>query len=571
MSAFSRVQERIELRRADDAVAERLAGELSVPAALARVLSARKLVTFDECKSFFRPSVEQFNDPFLFDHMERSVARIGRAIDAQERIVVYGDYDVDGITATVLMVRVLRRLGAHCSYYLPNRLREGYGLSEDGIRKAAGDGATLLITVDCGISSCREVAIASCLGIDCIVTDHHEVHHDLPEAFAVLDPKVPGCTFPYEFLAGVGVALKLCQALAVYRKAGEELWRPYLDLVALGTAADIVPLTGENRVIASLGFAQMSSSEHCGLRALIAQQGLTGKPLSTAPIVFQLAPCINAVGRLGDPQAGVELLLTDNDDEAVRLAAQLKAVNLERREIDTAVAQSAFKWVETHADPDRDAALVVGNENWHAGVIGIVASKMVERYYRPTILFAIGPDGYARGSGRSIPALHLLDALNHCSNLLEGYGGHAAAAGMTIKTASIKPFRERFNEVVREMVPPDAFTPVVLADAELPIPAITPKIYRVLKQMEPFGPGNMRPVFLARNVCNRTSPRLVGSSHLKMSLVGDGIVMDAIGFNFGDRLKEVREATSLSLAYTIDQNEWNGKTSLQMKVKGIEL
>jgi single-stranded-DNA-specific exonuclease len=571
MSGFSRVQARISLREADEAAVERLAAQLSVPEAVARVLVVRNLTSFDSCKAFFRPSPEQFNDPFLFEGMKRAVERIGTAIDKGEKIVVYGDYDVDGITATVLMVRVLRRLGANCSYYLPNRLREGYGVSEEGIRMLARDGATLMITVDCGISSCAEVTVANCLGIDCIITDHHEIHGELPAALAVLDPKIPGCSYPYGYLAGVGVALKLCQALALYRKAGEEIWREFLDIAALGTAADIVPLTGENRLIASLGFTQMATTRHCGLRALIAQQGLAGKPLSTAPVVFQLAPCINAAGRLGDPRAGVELLLTDSDDEAQRLAAQLKAVNLERREIDTAVAESAYRWVEEHGDPQHDAVFVIGNEHWHAGVIGIVASKMVERYYRPTILFAIGPDGYARGSGRSIPALHLLEALNRCSEFLEGYGGHAAAAGMTIRTEKIDPFRERFNNVVREMVPPDAFVPVVKADAELPIPGITPKIYRILKQMEPFGPGNMRPVFLARKVANRTSPRMAGSSHLKMLLAGEGIAMDAIAFNFGDRLREVKEASSLSVAYTIDQNEWNGKTSLQMKVKGIEV
>ncbi|MBN1759940.1 MAG: single-stranded-DNA-specific exonuclease RecJ [Chitinispirillaceae bacterium] len=571
MSGLSRVQERITLRNADDAVVEQLAEELSVPKAVARVLVVRKLTSYDSCKTFFRPSVEQFNDPFLFEQMERAVERIGRAIDTREKIVVYGDYDVDGITATVLMLRVLRRLGADCSYYLPNRLREGYGVSEDGVRKLAREGATLMITVDCGISSCSEVAIANCLGLDCIVTDHHEVHSEFPAALAVLDPKIPGCSYPYEYLAGVGVALKLCQALALHRGADDTIWRDCLDIAALGTAADIVPLTGENRVIASIGFGQMSTTPHHGLRALIEQQGLAGKTLSTAPVVFQLAPCINAVGRLGDPTAGVELLLTDDAQEAQRLAARLKAVNLERREIDAAVAESAYRWVEENGDELQDAGIVIGDESWHAGVIGIVASKLVERYYRPTILFAIGPDGYARGSGRSIPALHLLDALNKCADLLEGYGGHAAAAGMTIKTGNIEPFRERFNGVVREMVPHDAFIPVVKADAELPIPAITPKIYRILKQMEPFGPGNMRPVFFTRNVTNRTSPRMAGTAHLKMLLAEDGIAMDAIAFNFGDRLREVRAASSLSVAYTVDQNEWNGKTNLQMKVKGIEV
>jgi single-stranded-DNA-specific exonuclease len=395
------------------------------------------------------------------------------------------------------------------------------------------------------------------------------LHHELPGAYAILDPKVPGCSYPYRDLAGVGVALKLCQALAIRENRGEDLWLPYLDLVALGTAADIVPLTHENRVIATLGFKQMSDTQNRGLRELIAQQGLTGKSLSTGQVVFQLAPCINAVGRLGDPQSSIELLLTDDTATAQQYAAQLRAANKERRSLDSALAEEAYAWVEKHADPVHDAGLIAGSDRWHAGVIGIVASKLVERYHRPSILFAIGTDGYARGSGRSIPALHLLEALNECSDLLEGYGGHAAAAGMTIKTELIEPFRQRFNDVVRTRLAPDDFIPVVMADAEVSIPHITPKLFRIVKQMEPFGPGNMRPVFLSRGVKHRKHPRIVGNTHLKMSLVGGGIVMDAIGFNFGDRFHDIKDVSSLSVAFTIDENEWNGKTSLQMKVKGI--
>jgi single-stranded-DNA-specific exonuclease len=571
MNGVKRAHERIELRPVDEETAAHLAEALSVTPAIARVLCARNLTTFDECKAFFRPTVDQFNNPFLFKDMQRAVSRIEKAISDKEKIVVYGDYDVDGITATVLMVRVLRKMGADCSYYLPNRLSEGYGLSEEGIRKIASDGVRLLITVDCGISAHKEIDVANCMGIDCIITDHHEVHDGIPEAFAVLDPKDPGSGYPFPSLAGVGVALKLCQALASGSRYDTSLWEPYLDLVALGTAADIVPMTGENRVIASLGFARMSSTEVLGLEALITIQGLKGKMLSTAQVVFQLAPCINAVGRLGDPTAGVELLLTDDPQQARLLAEELRRANFERRELDSIVATEAYAWVEQHIDLSTDCCLVAGSESWHAGVIGIVASKLVERYHRPAILFAIGEDGYARGSGRSIPALHLLEALNECADLLEGYGGHAAAAGMTIKTENIESFRKRFNTVVSGQLSEADFVPVVKADSELAIPGITPKFYRIIKQMEPFGPGNMRPVFLTRRVRHRSSPRLLKNVHLKMNLVEDGIAIDAIGFNFGDRYPEVKQAEELSVAFTVDQNEWNGKTSLQMKVKGITL
>ncbi len=560
---------KLALRHTDDAAVTELSSALSVPRPIAQVLWSRNVRTLDECKTFFRPSMEQFNDPFRFKSMERAVQRIVKAIDNREKITVYGDYDVDGITAVVLLLRALRSLGARCGYYLPNRLTEGYGLSEEGIRKIAGDGTTLIITVDCGICSEKEVAVASCLGVDCIVTDHHEVHHQLPEAFAVIDPKAPECSYPYKDLAGVGVALKLCQALAEYMKLGNEFWLPYIDLAALGTAADIVPMNGENRVIASLGYKRMQNTVNKGLRALMEQQGLAGKPLSTSQIVFQLAPCINAVGRLGDPCAGVELLLTDDTNAAMAIASKLRGANCERREIDSTVAEEAFAWFEENWNPEEDFGLVAANENWHAGVIGIVASKIVERYNRPAILFAIGPDGYAKGSGRSIGSLHLLSALNKCADLLEGYGGHAAAAGMTIRTELIDEFRKRFNEAVRSMTTSDDFVPVIFADAEAGISSITPKFYRIVKRMEPFGPENMRPVFLARNLRLASEPRLVGDSHLKMMFTESGVVMDAIGFNLGDRYKEIKNASTLSVAYTIDLNEWNGRVSLQMKVKGI--
>jgi len=571
MNSFSRVHEKIVIRSADEATVALLEKELSIPRALAQVLSARNLKTFEACKTFFRPDASQFHDPFLFEQMERVVSRIDKAIAAGEKIIVYGDYDVDGITSTVLMIRVLTALGANCTYFLPNRLTDGYGLSEEGIRKIADSGVTLIITVDCGISSVREIAIASCLGIDCIVTDHHDVHQELPQAFALINPKVPGCTYPYRFLAGVGVALKVCQALAKHYARGNELWEPYLDIVALGTAADIVPLSGENRVIASLGFTAMQNTVHLGLSALISQQGLTGKKISTSQVVFQIAPCINAVGRLGKPDAGVKMLLADDAAEAARYAEELRSANTERREIDRVVAEEAYEWVVKNTDIEKDVVVVAGSEAWHAGVIGIVASKMVERYNRPAILFSMSNDGYARGSGRSIPALDLLEALNKCADLLEGYGGHAAAAGMTIKTANIAAFRERLNTTVSSMLSPEDFIPVVVADAEVPIPAITPKFYRIIQQMEPFGPGNMRPVFYSGNVTHRTVPRLLGNAHVKMSLAGEGIVMDAIAFNWGDRYRPIKEASTLSVAYTIDQNEWNGKTSLQMKVKGITI
>ncbi|MFP4681872.1 MAG: single-stranded-DNA-specific exonuclease RecJ [Chitinispirillaceae bacterium] len=568
---FDAARERISLREIDTQIADHLAKELNVPQAVATILTGRKLTSFDECKRFFRPQLSHLHDPFLFRDMEKAVRRTKQAIDSKEKIVIYGDYDVDGVTSTALLVRVLRRLGAECDYYLPNRLTEGYGMSEAGIRQIAQGGATLVITVDCGITAVAEAKLAGELGIDLIITDHHEPKETLPDALAVIDHKVPDCSYPDSCLAGVGVALKFCQALGMVASRSEELWLDLVELAALGTAADIVPLTGENRVIAFYGFDNLQKTEVVGLRALLQEQGLTGKKISTGEAVFQIAPSINAVGRLGDPRRGVELLLTDDSGLATVYAKELREANHERRALDSTVAEEARRWVECNCHPDNDFGLVLGNADWHVGVIGIVASKLVERFHRPSILLSIGKDGIAKGSGRSIPGLHLLETLDECGSLLKSFGGHAAAAGLSIHRDKIDTFREKFNEVVRSKLGKDDLTPRVTADVEVSIAALTPKLLRIIKQMAPFGPGNMRPVLLCRDLQHRYSPRVVGQKHLKLCLTSRGVVMDAIGFNFGERIHEVKDSTSMKVAFALEENEWNGKKRLQMNIKGITI
>jgi single-stranded-DNA-specific exonuclease len=571
MSALRGARERIAVRQLDAVVVKDLAAALAIPYTAAHILYGRNLTTPDACRAFFAPSLENLHDPGLFADMEKAVARIVSALANREKIAVYGDYDVDGISGTALLVRALRTLGANVMYYCPHRLTEGYGVSMTGVEQIAAEGATLLITVDCGITANEEVAFAASRHIDCIVTDHHEPKDSLPPATALLDPKLKGCAYPDKNLAGVGVVMKLCQALGKRTGAGDTLWKPFLDLVALGTAADIVPLTGENRIITYFGFKRMHATENPGLSCLIELQGLTGKAFSTRDVVFQLAPCINAAGRIGDPRRGVELFLTDDKDIARAYAQELRTANLERRAIDNGVWTGACAWVEANCSSERDFAIVAGNTGWHAGVIGIVASKLVDRFHRPTVLFSMGPDGMARGSGRSIPAVPLLDTLSECADLLESYGGHSAAAGMNIKNASIGEFRKRFNETVRKRVSADDLVPQVTADAEVSLSSCSGKLFSLLKSMEPFGPGNMRPVLYCRNLTHRSAPRIVGDRHIKMSVSGDGLVMDAIAFNFGPRLDELRSAPQLSLAFSLDENEWNGRKSLQMNVKGIAL
>ncbi|MCX7725428.1 MAG: single-stranded-DNA-specific exonuclease RecJ [Chitinispirillaceae bacterium] len=571
MSKFTKVREKIVLKEMDENAVNHICSILSIPYPLARTLVARNIKTFEEAKSYFRPSLSNLHNPFLFSEMEKSVRRIEKAIKEKEKIAIYGDYDVDGVTATVIMVKVLRQLGANCIWYLPHRISEGYGLSKSGIKKISEQGATLIITVDCGITSIEEVKYALSLGIDVIISDHHEVGENKPPAFAIINPKDPESGYPYRELAGVGVALKLCLALCLHLKHDENLCYQYLDLVALGTIADIVPLTGENRIIAALGLQKLQNTTNKGLKQLIVKQSLLGKNISTYEVGFMIAPCINATGRLGDSNAGINLLMCEDEEEASKIADYLCKANHKRRQLDNNIAEEACEWVEKYADPQRDFAFVIGNCNWHVGVIGIVASRLVERYFRPTIIFSEDGEGYARGSGRSIPNLHLCKALNRCSNILESFGGHAAAAGMVIKKGNIELFREKFNETVKELLSPEDFTPVIMADAELSISSITPKYYRIIKQMEPFGPANPAPIFISRNLQHQQAPRLVGNNHLKMCLKENNMIIDAIAFNMGKFYNEIKDLSTISVAYNLDENEWNGKTNLQMKIKGFTL
>jgi single-stranded-DNA-specific exonuclease len=564
-------RETIGVKNADAAVVASLMQHMSLPPAVAQILALRGVNTPEECARYFDPQLSHFLDPFLFTDMEKVTARIFAAIQAKEKIVVYGDYDVDGITATVVLVRCLRRLGAICEYFLPNRLVDGYGLSAESVEKLAVLGAQLIITVDCGITACEEIQLAVAKGMDVIVTDHHEPKDKLPDAYAILDPKVAACGYPDDSLAGVGVALKLCQGLAKRALKPDSTWSDFLDLAAVGTAADIVQLVGENRVIARLGFAMLRTTKNIGLKALIDAQGLSGKNLTTRDVVFQIAPCMNAVGRLGDPRTSVELLLTEEPEEAARYARELKETNMERRAIDRAMQEEAFAWTQEHFNPENEYAVVAGSTGWHCGVVGIVASKVVERYHRPAILFSINSEGMARGSGRSIPSVPLHKVLAECGDLLEDFGGHAAAAGMTIKASNLDAFRIKFNEVVASMVKLEDMVPKVNADVLVSLPQCNYNLYQFLAKMEPFGPGNMRPSFLAKGLKKKFEPRIVGSNHIRMMVVENGMALDAVGFNIGHRLQEFKKAETLSIVFALEENEWNGRKSLQMKIRGVSV
>ena len=568
------IHERIEIIPVDADVVSVLAEEMDIPPVVAKILINRGIVDSATAIRFMRPSLDQLLDPFLFSQMNRAVDRVLQAVDKNESVVVYGDYDVDGVAGTSILVRMLRLIGVRCDYFLPNRITQGYGMSTDAMDLIAAGGATLIVAVDCGITSFKEVEYAAQKGIECIILDHHEPKEKLPPAYAIIDPKTETGAYRDSCLCGAGVAFKLCQAISRKKALPDETWLQFLDLAALATAADIVPLTGENRIIVTYGFNRMRKTSNIGLAALLDAQGAAGKTVTTREVVFGVAPCINAAGRLGDSTLGVKLLLTTDPVQAREYAIQLKDANLERRAIDVGVQKSALEWIAGNIDVSTSSAIVVGSRDWHCGVVGIVASKLVEQFHRPAIVFSIDEHGCARGSGRSISAVHLLDALGKCSDIIERFGGHAAAAGLSIHEDKIDEFRIRFCGEVAKMITPDDMVPRVVADAEIGLSDLTWNLHQQLGAMEPFGPGNRRPVFVTRGLKNRYEPKVVGAKHLKLKVtkgVGPAATIDAIGFNFGDRVGEVRYAPDFGLAYSLEENEWNGVKSLQLNVKGVEV
>jgi len=568
---YIRPREILLNRPADPELVTQLASQLTVTETLARILVGRGLTEYDQCRSFFNPVLTELHDPFLFLPMEKAVKRIIRAIDHSELIVIHGDYDVDGVTGTSVLVRILRKLNARVDYYLPNRLIDGYGVTISGLAKIADMGATLVITVDCGITAVEEAIYAKERGIDLIITDHHEPQDHIPEAFVVIDPKLPGETYPDKNLAGVGVGFKLAQAVCFRRNVPDEFWSDELDLVSIGTAADIVPLIGENRIIAAYGYKQIERTRNGGLLALMREQNLEGAPIATNDVVFKLAPSINAAGRLGEPRRGAKLFISDDSGEWRTFARELVQVNEERRAYDELVQREAVLWAGLNIDFDTEYCVVAGDRGWHPGVIGISASKMVEQYCRPAFLFSIDENGDAKGSGRSIEGCDLVMALTECSDLLIKFGGHKMAAGASLKAENLPEFRRRFNDAVKKQLKKEQLVPVIKVDGDVAIAQLTPKFFDIIKRMEPFGPKNMRPVFVSHHVRNYKAPRMVGKGvgHLKLSFVSDGVVIDAIAFGMGERLREIEQGTSLTVAYTLNENDFMGKKSLQMNVRGI--
>jgi single-stranded-DNA-specific exonuclease len=555
---------------------KRLSDELTVSPVLAEILVKRGIDTFEKAKAFFRPSLEDLHDPYLMDGMDLAVDRIVRAIANKEKLLVYGDYDVDGTNGAALLWTFLTSVHANVEYFIPDRIKDGYGLSVSGVERAKERGVQLLLSVDCGITALKPVDRAKELGLDVIICDHHEPADVIPSAYAVLDPLKPGCNYPYKTLCGCSVAFKLIQALSQnstlhpYLEDGGQSLDRYLDFVTLATTADIVNLTGENRVLVKLGLELLNTNPRPGVHALIETSGLRLGTITAGQIVFVLAPRINAVGRLGDATRAVELLTSDSYTVALERARVFEEENKNRRKIDEDTFIEAQEIVEKFLDLDNEGAIILHQETWHPGVIGIVASRLVERYYRPTIMMTT-IDGVAKGSARSVAGFDIYQALKRCEDKLVQFGGHKYAAGLSVEVDRLDEFKEAFNLVAKELLTEELLTPEIRIDAEIPLQEITPKFVRILSQFAPFGPGNMRPVFVARNVELYGSPRIVGRNHLKFKVRANGQVFDAIGFNLGSLMEKLLHGRkTVDLAFSLDEGEYAGEVIPQLKIRDLK-
>lgn len=566
------------LKEGPDAVqsVERLIKELSISPILAEILVDRHIDTYEKARTFFRPNIEDLYDPFSIDQMYQAVERISNAISNQEHIVIYGDYDVDGTASTAMLWRFLKDAGATVSYFIPDRIKDGYGISTVGIDHIREIGTQLLIAVDCGITAVPQIEYARMHSIDVVICDHHEPGDEIPKASAVLDVLKHSCSYQFKHLCGCGVTLKLIQALMTIepfrskvRDDAQKQLLDYLQYVALATTADIVPLVGENRTMTKLGLELINSIPLPGIRALIETSGLSPGKISSGQIVFVLAPRINAVGRLGDANRAVELLTSKSYDRALQLAKVMEDENYQRRKIDEETFSQAQEIVEQYLNADNDSAIVLHQETWHPGVIGIVASRLVERYYRPTIMMTT-VDGVAKGSARSVSGFNIHEALKRCEDKLIQFGGHKYAAGLTVELDKLDEFREAFKQVARELLTGDLLKPEIHIDAEVQLSDLTPKFIRVLNQFAPFGPENMRPVFAVRGVEVLGQPRIVGKNHLRFKVRSNTHVVDAIGFNLGNLVNKVQNASKIDLAFSLDEGEFAGETVPQLKIRDLK-
>ena len=554
-----------QIYEVDEEKVEKLSQKYNLNKLLSTILVNRNIVDEEDIRLFLKPTRNDFHNPFLITDMEIAIKRIIEAIDKKERVTIYGDYDVDGITSITVLKSFLKDRGLEVSQYIPNRLNEGYGLNRNAIEKIHKNGCDLMITVDCGISAIDEINYANELGIETIVTDHHEPGSQLPKALAVIDNKRKDSTYPFRELAGVGVVFKLIQALGIKLGLKEEEYLKYLDIVCIGTISDIVPLVDENRVIAKLGLLLIRQTKNIGLRSIINASGY--KKIDSNSISFGIAPRINACGRMGKAEDALKLFLSENLNEVSSLTAKLNEYNRLRQDTEKKIFDSAVKEIEED-NLDKNATIIVGGHNWHHGVIGIVSSKITEMYFKPSILLSFEEDGIGTGSGRSIPGFDLHEALNKCTDTIEKFGGHSMAIGITIKKEKFEDFKKEFEEVARNSKI-DEIVPIINIDAKIDFSTINKEMVDSLKELEPFGEGNKMPVFAFKNLKIDSIRALTEGKHLKLTLKEGNTVVNAIGFNMGKFAEEYRIGDKVDVVGVLEINTFNGVDTVQINMKDI--
>lgn len=562
------MEKRWTIVQADAQRIQELQMQLKIHPALCKILVQRGLDSYEKAKDFFRPGLNTLHDPWLMKDMDKAVNRILKAIEQKEKILVFGDYDVDGTTSVACMFQFMQTITTPelVEFYIPHRYREGYGVSRQGIEFAKEQGFTLIISLDCGIKSADLIQYAKEAGIDFIVCDHHLPDEQLPPAVAILNPKQADCSYPYKELCGCGVGFKLITALVQQLNKSLEEAYAYLDLVATAIAADIVPITGENRILAFYGLKKANENPSNGIKALQFLSGHT-KALSITNLVFLIAPRVNAAGRMDDARKAVQMFIAKSYEEALNFAEMLHSDNDDRKEADASITEEALQIIRQNPELQKRKTTVVYQPHWHKGVVGIVASRLTEHYYRPTIVLTQSGD-YAAGSARSVAGFNLYEAIHACRQHLLGYGGHFAAAGLTLETDKIEAFAQAFETVVAAQIPDELLTPEIKIDAEISFADIKPNFFNIIQQMEPFGPENMRPVFITRNVTDAGYSKLVKEQHLRLVAKENNTVLTGIFFRAAHYLPIVQQG-AFDIVYTIDENEWNGSVSLQLKVIDI--
>jgi len=546
---------------------DRLCGELGVSPVIAGLLLNRGIDRFDRAKAFFRPSLDMLHDPFLMQDMDKAIARIERAVAHGEKILVYGDYDVDGTTAVAVVYGFFRDFHSRLGFYVPDRYGEGYGVSRQGIDYAAANGCSLVIALDCGIRDVEKIDYAASKNIDFIIGDHHLPGDRLPNAVAILDPKRGDCAYPYKELSGCGIGFKIVQAFVQKNGMDPKSAHRFLDLVAVSIASDVVPITGENRVLAHFGLKKLNSSPSCGLRALIDISSREAGTLSVSDVVFRIGPRINAAGRIEHAKNAVKLLLSKSLQEAKRYSATMDEQNSERKGLDLKMTEEALEMIDRDENLRRRKSTVLFKADWHKGIIGIVASRLMEKYYRPTVILT-KTNGHVAGSARSVAGFDLYEALHACSGLLHQYGGHKYAAGLTMAEENVRAFREKFEAVVGQSIAPEMLRPEIPIETPVSLHEIDARFYRILKQFEPFGPQNEAPIFLTESV--QGSGRIVGTNHLKMTVRERGSpAFECIAFGLAEHIAHINAGKKFDICYTIEENIWKGKKTLQLNIKGI--